>query len=243
MVCEALDEDRYDPDLDPADFELEFTGINPYFPLVPGNEWVYEGEDEVVTVRVLDETKLINGVTCVVVNDLVTEDGLALEDTDDWYGQHSDGTVYYFGELSRNYEVFEGDDPEVAELVDLDGSFKAGIDGAKAGVLMLGSPAEGAIYRQEWALAEAEDIAAVVKTGYGYGSDAVLDAMIPEDLAEALCDDDCVVTNNYTPLEPGVEEIKFYAPGIGFFYEIKPEDGESVQIVSCNSGPRCDDIP
>lgn len=47
---------------------------------------------------VLSKTKLIEGVTCIVVNDKVSENGFLVEDTDDWFAQARDGDVY--GETS-----------------------------------------------------------------------------------------------------------------------------------------------
>ena len=51
------------------------------------------------------------GVTCIVVNDVVSVDGVPLEDTDDWLAQRKDGTVDYCGESVQDFETFEGDDP------------------------------------------------------------------------------------------------------------------------------------
>ena len=92
------------------------------------------------------------------------EDGTPVEDTDDWYAQDLDGNVWYCGEIAQNFEVFEGDDPEEAELVDIEGSWKAGRDGALPGIVMLASPQAGDVYRQEVALGEAEDAARVIST-------------------------------------------------------------------------------
>ncbi len=211
-LCEVLGEDRYDPDFDPADFvdPLAIGGAvapNPYFPLIPGTRWVYEGGDETVTVTVTVKTKLIEGVTCVVVNDLVEEDGVPIENTDDWYAQDALGNVWYCGEIAKNFEIFEGDDPEEAELVDIDGSWKAGRDGAQPGIIMLALPQAGDVYRQEVALGEAEDAARVISTT---GSAAV---------PAASCDGDCVITRDFTPLEPDANERKFYAPGVGLILE------------------------
>ena len=223
-LCEALGEARYDPGFEPADFvdPLAIGGAvapNPYFPLIPGARWVYEGGDETVTVTVTDKTKLIEGVTCLVVNDLVEEDGVAIEDTDDWYAQDLDGNVWYCGEIARNFEVFEGDVPEEAELVDIDGSWKAGRDGAQPGIVMLALPKVGDVYRQEVALGEAEDAARVISTT---GS-----AIVPA----ASCDGDCVVTRDFTPLEPDANERKFYGPGVGLILEQDLESGDRVELL------------
>jgi len=245
-LCCALGEDPYDPDFDPEAFDDDFSDLtnpNPYLPIAIGNVWEYEGGDETIRVEVLDKTKLIEDVTCIVVNDVVAEDGEVIEDTLDWFAQAKDGAVHYCGELARDYEYFEGDEPMEAELVEIEGSFKAGRDGAKSGVLMMASPVVGVTYRQEWALGDAEDAAEVLSIDYGYGEDEELDTFVPQELVELLCDGDCVVTREFTPLEPDVEEYKFYAPGIGMFLEVDPETGDVVQLVGCNFDPVCDILP
>jgi hypothetical protein len=69
---------------------------------------------------------------------------------------------------------------------------------------------------------------------------------VPMDLANALCSDSapCVVTRDFTALEPGVEERKYYAPGLGVFLEVNLEAGEIVQLVECNDfDPKCALLP
>ena len=246
-LCKALGEDRYDPDFEPADFDEDFTNLtnpNAYFPLAIGNHWDYAGGDETVSVEVLDATKLIEGVTCIVVNDRVEVDGKVVEDTDDWFGQRKNSTVDYCGELSRQFESFEGDDPEEPELVDIEGSFKVGRDGTQPGTLFLGMPVVGRVYRQEWKPGTAEDAARVLSTSYGFGSNPKLDEFVPEDLVELLCGNhDCVVTGEFSPLSPGSFERKYYARGIGFFLEVHPDSGEILQLVDCNFDARCGLLP
>lgn len=113
------------------------TNPNPYYPVTVGYEWEYEAEDESNTVVVLDKTKLIEGVSCIVINDLVEKEEGGREDTDDWYALRSDGTVDYCGDSVRDFEVFAGDDPQEPELVETEGSFKAGRDGELPGTIML----------------------------------------------------------------------------------------------------------
>jgi hypothetical protein len=244
-VCEALGEDRYDPDFDPALFDdpKNPTSPNPYFPLAVGNSWEFRGGGEVVTIQVLDEIKAIEGVGCIVVRDVVTVDGQLVEDTDDWFAQAKDGGVHYCGEEVKDFETFDGDMPKLPELVSIDGSFKAGRDGAKPGTQFLANPMVGALYRQEFAVGNAEDLALVLSTTYGFGSDADLDRFVPQALADLLCADDCVVTHEFTPIEPDAVGRKYYAPGIGLFLEVNPESGETVQLVSCNVDTRCAALP
>jgi len=217
-LCEELDEDRYVVELDPADFVADPLSIgmevdpNPYFPLVPGTRWVYLSEEdgETVTVEVTDTIKMIEGVPAIVVNDVVelTDDGEVIEDTDDYFAQDLDGNVWYLGEIALNYE--EG------ELVDIEGSWQAGRDGAHAGVIMFAEPQVGMAYRQEYLPAEAEDAGRVLSITGSAESEAV------------SCDGDCVITEDFTPLEPDGLEQKVYAPGVGVILEVDPESGEPV---------------
>jgi hypothetical protein len=223
-LCAALGEARYDPTFDPKDFVDPLAighsvAPNPYFPLEQGRQWVYEGGGETITVTVTSATKLIAGVTCLVVNDTVVEDGEVIEDTDDWYAQDVTGNVWYCGEIALNFETVEGDDPEEAELVDIEGSWKAFRDFARPGILMEAAPRVGDVYRQEVALGDAEDAA------------EVLSVTATEATPAASCDGDCLITKDFTPLEPGVFEHKYYAPGVGMILEVDPETGERLELV------------
>lgn len=241
-LCELVGAGRYDPQVDPAAFDDDFgdpTNPNRYYPLKIGNLWVYHGGGEHGTLEVLDKTKLIDGVTCVVVSDKVREEGSLVEDTDDWFALAKSGDVWYFGEEVKNYESFEGDDPGEPELVSMDGSFKAGRDWDKPGIIFKASPETGEVYREEFSLGNAEDLTIVLSTTYGYGADAELDRFVPRPLADLLCSGDCIVTENFSPLEPGIIARKYYARDIGFFLEVKPVTGEVLKLVDCNFDPRC----
>ncbi len=245
-VCKVLGEGRYDPNFDPALFDSDFTkltNLNPYLPLRIGNKWDYAGGGDTISIEVLNETKLIDGVTCIVLRDQVTKDGELVEDTDDWFAQAKNGDVYYCGEEVKDYESFDGDKPRLPELVSRDGSFKQGRDGDKGGISVLASPKLGQVFRQEFSPANAEDIAEIVSTNYAFGKNPELDRFVPQQLATQLCSGNCVITKEYSPQEPGVFARKYYAPGIGFFLEVKPGAGTSVQLVSCNFDTRCVGLP
>ncbi len=245
-LCDDLGDGAYDPAFDPVLFDADFTNLtnpNPYFPLTIGNHWEYAGGGETVVVNVLDETKLIDGVTCIVVNDRVEVDGKLVEDTDDWYGQRKSGAVDYCGESVQDFESFPGDDPEEPELVEIAGSWKTGRDGAVAGTQFLAAPTVGAVYRQEWAAGNAEDAARILSTTYSFGSSPMLDEFVPQALTDILCNSDCVVSGEFSPTEPTAFERKYYAPGIGMFLAVKPDAGEAVQLVDCNFDPKCVGLP
>lgn len=80
----------------------------------------------------------------------------------------------------------------------------------------------------------------MLATDYRYGSNSDLDRFVPPALARLLCAaSDCVVTRNYSLLEPGVFGRKYYARGVGIFLEVNPTTGEVHRLVSCNVDPRC----
>lgn len=244
--CEVLGDGRYDPDFDPAHFDSDFAHLthpNPYYPLGIGNRWEYTSADETGVVEVTADTKLIAGVRCIVVRDTVLRGGKLHEDTDDWFAQAKDGTTWYCGEQTRSYETFPGDLPPDPELVDIDGSFKHGQERDKAGIIFLADPQVGDAYREEFSLANAEDATEVLSTTYSHGEDPDLDQLVPAALANAVCDHDCVVTRNYSLLEPDVVERKYYGRGIGVFLEVELESGEVVRLTDCNFDARCAALP
>jgi hypothetical protein len=221
-VCEDIGEAPYDPMIDPANFvdpaTISPSNANPYFPLVEGYEWVYEGGDETITVKVTDKTTGILGVKCRVVTDVVKVDGEVIEDTNDWYAQDVDGNVWYFGESSLATEDCNG----CKGLVSTEGSWKAGVEYAKPGIIMWALPEYGKVYRQEFALGEAEDMG------------KVLSLAAEEEVDFASCEegDNCLQTADYTPIEPDVVEHKFYKPGTGLILEVDPETEERVELTS-----------
>jgi hypothetical protein len=186
----------YHPAIDPNDFTTTIN--NPYFPLIPGTTYIYEGsEDGDKTrdeVKVTTSTKEVLGVTCVDVLDRVYTNGELSEKTHDWYAQDKTGNIWYFGEASSTIE--EGT-PTSSE-----GSWKAGVDGAQPGIIMPANPHVGDTYRQEYYAGVAEDMAEVtaisgtIDVPYGH-------------LKQIL------VTREWSPLEPKVEEEKTYAKGVG----------------------------
>ncbi|MET0028883.1 MAG: hypothetical protein ABW101_14745 [Candidatus Thiodiazotropha sp.] len=239
-ACDILDEDRYatdplsDPDIsfvDPDD--IDAATVNPYVSLIAGHTYVLRGGDEgeeTDVIHVTHETREIEGVLCRVVVDVVVIGELdevtgeaayePVEVTHDWIAQDIDGNTYYCGELARNYE--EG------QLVDLDGSFESGRDQAKAGLLLMASPELGFAHRQEFSLGEAEDIIEYVDFAAFPNSD--------NEIFSCADAGGCLMTHDFTPLEPGVEEFKYYIPGTGFVLAESVEDGEltgSVDVLVC----------
>jgi len=185
----------YNPQINPADFQT--TVDNPWFPLVPGTTFTYReqigGSKSENVVTVTHDTKVIMGVTCIVVSDIVKEKGVIIEETTDWYAQDKQGNVWYFGEDTKEY-LARG-------KVSTKGSWEAGVDGAQPGIIMKGDPVPGEPYRQEYYAGEAEDMGQVI---------AVNDSVtVPYGKFTG-----CVKTKEWSMLEPGSEN-KWYARGIG----------------------------
>src|SRR5688572_16125327 len=92
----------YTPHIDPSEFTT--TIDNEYFPMKPGTTFIYEGKGERDQMSVTHDTKKVMGVECVVVDDRAWEDGKLIEQTYDWFAQDKEGTVWYFGEDTKEYE-------------------------------------------------------------------------------------------------------------------------------------------
>jgi len=194
--------------IDPRDFVREVD--NRFFPLKPGTTFFYEGMEDGVPMsnefHVTHQIKRILGVTTTVVHDLAYENGVLVEDTFDWFVQDVAGNVWYFGEDTKEL------DPD-GNVISTAGSWEAGVDGAMPGIIMLAHPHLGDRYRQEFAPGIAEDTAQVISLDKSacvrYG-----------------CFEDLLLTKEWTPLQRGVLDRKYYAEGIGFILGVMVAGGD-----------------
>lgn len=185
-----------EPTVNPADFTTSID--NPYFSLPVGKKMVYEGETEEgrerVEILIPGWTRTVVGVETLVYWDRVYRDGMLIEDTRDYVAQHKEtGAVWYFGEHVDNYED--------GRLVDHEGAWLAGVDGAQPGVWFPGQPRAGEDYRQEYLVGKAEDAVRV------------------ESLAETVTVPagtftDCVKVFEHSPLSTATAH-KFYCQPVG----------------------------
>jgi hypothetical protein len=183
--------------LHPSDFVRRVD--NPFFPLKPGSKWFYRGIEgdthESNKIHVKHKRKTILGVHTTIVHDVVFKHGKPREVTDDWYAQDRHGNVWYFGENTKELDGH-------GHVISREGSFKAGKNGARPGVLFPGDPKRGQTARQEFFKGHAEDhfkildTSARVKSPYTSSRHAVR-------------------TKEWTPLEPGIVENKYYVRGVG----------------------------
>ena len=176
----------------PASFSTRVD--NPWFPLLRGTRWVYtgvkDGKPTRDVVTVTDQTKTIAGVPCVAVRDRLYMRGRLEERTTDWYSQDSHDNVWYFGENTAELDAR-------GHVTSTEGTWKAGLDGAKAGIYIPGHPRLGQNGLQEFLKGHAEDHFEVI----------------------GVLGTNTLVTKEWTPLEPGVIDHKMYVRGIGTVLE------------------------
>jgi hypothetical protein len=201
----------------PAGSEFVRTVDNPWFPLKPGTVLVYKGEDEGIPARdvfrVTHETKSIEGVRATVVDDRVYKKGRLAERTHDYYAQDRAGNVWYLGEDTATLK------PN-GQVESREGTFRAGRDGARAGIFMPAHPRRGSGGWQEYYVGHAQDR-------------FVVRSLRVRVRTPAAHSDRAMLTRETTPLEPAVVDHKVYVRGIGTVREQTVKGGnERYQLVA-----------
>lgn len=195
---------------------------NPYFSLRPGRQQVLEGEEDGTEIRaevtMLHQTETIHFTTAKgkpltvvarVMEEREFEDGVIVEVSRNWVARCvQTSNIFYFGEEVDNYED--------GVLVNHEGAWRAGVDGAQPGLLMPGSFLLGSRYFQEQAPDNAEDRGENARMGFAV---AVPAGTFPE----------CVQIDETNPLSsnPEAVDVKVFCPGVGI---VKDEDLELVSF-------------
>jgi len=178
-----------------SDCDLLVTGGNSYFILEPGHQLVMKGDDAELQITVLDETETVDGVITRVVEEREWEDGELLEVSRNYFVIcERTQDVFYFGEDVDFYED--------GKIVNHDGSWRAGVDGNKPGLIMAGAPKPEMKYYQEIAPGTAMDRAEIVSLDETCEVPA---GTFPK----------CLKIKEGTALNIFEREYKYYAPGIG----------------------------
>ncbi len=221
------------PDFDVSNFGTPIG--NNYFPRDLSTTYVYEAEDEDGFIRntiyISKKTKSIMGVRSTVIYDVewiwVEEEDnwFKLEETEDWHAWDNYGNFWYFGEDTVEYLYDDDWNPDGTST---EGSWKAGVDGALPGIILLADPEPGDCVLQEYYEDEAEDVGKVLR----------LNATVSVELGDY---EDCLEMKEWTALEPGNVEHKYYAPGEGLVYikELKEKTVE-VELVEVFKGAPVD---
>jgi hypothetical protein len=190
-------------DLNPSNFDRPTNIDNPWFPLQPGTQYVYEGVTEEggrsiphrIVFTVTDLTKQIAGVRTVVawISDYSDEELVEAELA--FYAQDRAGNVWFLGEYPEVYEY--------GKLVEAP-AWITGLKGALAGIVMKAEPEVGLpSYSQGWGPAvDWTDRGQVVQMGQ-------------QTCVAVDCYADVLVTEEFSRSEPEAFQIKYYAPGVG----------------------------
>jgi hypothetical protein len=187
-----------------ADFQSTFavdkknlgvTGTNPYFNLTPGYTLEYRHGKATAVIKVLAETKRIDGVETRVVEHREMKNGKLAEVTRDYYAMDAaTGDVYYFGE--------DVDVVSDGKVVGHKGTWLSGVNGAKFGLMMPAAPRAGQRFYQELAPGVAMDRVEIV---------SVEEAVVTPAGRFAKC----VHVRESSPLEKALRDDKWYAAGVG----------------------------
>lgn len=208
----AVGSGAYSPSIDPSNFVSKVD--NPYLSYRPGTILRYKGvmkngtTPQTDTVFVTHRKRPVLGVNCTVVRDTVTSRGRPVERTFDWYAQDHQGNVWYMGEETQ--ELKHG---QFGKMID---SGPAGKNGAKPGVIMEAAPKPGDRYWQFHWPGHALDKGTVLRNGVA--------VKVPyRSFSNTL------LTQEQSPLEPGIRDWKWSAPGIGYVEE-RAHAGSQEQI-------------
>jgi hypothetical protein len=198
---------------------------NTWFPLARGSVYVYDGQKDAKQARdvmtVTHKTKSISGIQAAVVADRLFLNGALAERTTDWYAQDKLGNVWYLGEKTAELNAH-------GKATSTAGSFLSGRDGAKGGIFMPAAPALGQSFQQESFKGQAEDRFRILNLATSVTT-------------PAISSQSAMLTEETTPLEPGVVDHKYYVQGIGTVVEQQvagaaPGQGEATQLVSFQAG-------
>ncbi|MFF4803318.1 hypothetical protein ACFY1U_33740 [Streptomyces sp. NPDC001351] len=193
----------------PSPHSFSATVDNPWFPRTPGRTLVYSGvKDGAKSTEYLTtsrETQKITGIPCRVVLDRLYIGRTLHEATRDYYAQDATGNVWYFGEDTAELD-------SQGNMVSTEGTWHAGQNGARPGIFLPAHPTPGTGGQQEYYPGQAEDHFQVLNL--------TSRVSVPYKTFTGT-----LRTKEWTPLEPGVVDNKYYVKGIGTVKEITVKGG------------------
>ncbi len=192
---------EWQEEFDFSNCTMSAEGENDYFILEPGFQLVLEGGNEVLIITVLDETIEIDGIMTRVVEEREWRNEELIEASRNFFAICDETKdIYYFGE---DVDMYSG-----GVLSSHSGAWRAGVDNARAGLIMPSKPIVGMKYYQEIAPGVAMDRAEVISLEDSISTPA-------GDFTKVL------LTKEGTALNLLEREFKTYAPGIGLIQDQK----------------------
>ena len=170
------------------------TGTNPFITMQPGRVLKLKHSTDTLTITILSDTQTVDGVVAGVLEERETKNGALVEVSRNFMAtDRNSGDVYYFGEDVDNYKG--------GKIVSHDSAWRAGINGARFGLMIPAKPTVGQAFYQEIAPKVAMDRVEIVSINETVKTPA---GTFPN----------CVHLRETTPLERDVSH-KYYAAGIG----------------------------
>ena len=164
----------------------------------------------------LDARKEVLGISCTIVKRMVLPGGYPSEISYSFFAQDTTGAVWCFGE-DRNFS-------SGGVVVSKEGSWEAGVDGAKPGVIIPSVPHIGQVYRQEYLACVAEDMSEVL--------DVDASVTVPHGPYTG-----CLCTHEYTPLDSRINMTRYYARGVGLVLTVNETAGIREELVEALASP------
>ena len=206
------------PDATPAvPTSLSPAVTNPFYPLTPGSITVFRAQTadgvEIDSIFVLANTKVVHGFEAREVHDRVYLADSLKEDTYDWFAQDSAGNVWYLGEDTKEYAH--------GVVVSTAGTWQWGVHDAVPGIIVWGDTAGvvGKLYRQEFDPGNAQDVGKVIAFNQT--------VVVPFGTLTG-----CIKTEEWSTLESGPHDNKYYCPQVGTALEVAGETGERTELMT-----------
>lgn len=175
------------------------TGRNPYFILEPGYRLELAGGNVQLVITVLDETPEVDGVETRVVEERESVNGQLVEVSRNYVAiSQRTNSVFLFGEMVDKYKD--------GKITGHEGSWTAGYNSARFGMMMPGIPLLQARYYQEISLGVAQDRSEIV----GLSETVTTPAGEFQRVLKV---------RETTPLVPAQREYKYYAWGVGLIQD------------------------
>jgi hypothetical protein len=173
---------------------LADLGSNAYMILEPGYRLTFEHGKDTLTVTVLGDTKMVDGVKTRIVEERETTGGQLAEVSRNYFAiDRTTNDIYYCGEDVDEYQN--------GKVTGHEGSWLAGAQGAKFGLMIPAKPRVGDKYCQEIAPKVAMDRAEII-------------SMTETAKVPAGTYSNVLHTRESSAIEAGSED-KWYAPGVG----------------------------
>ena len=201
--AEEASDDGWSDNFSVENYTMVSKGQNRYWSIKPGR-YVVLGDigpngSEFVVISVLDETEMVDGIETRVIEEREYKNGQLKEVSRNFFAMAKETKdIFYFGE--------DVDDYADGEIIGHSGQWRAGTDGAKAGLYMPAEPVVGMRYYMEYHPGVAMDRAEIFDT------DATVET--PAGTFEST-----LVVTESSPLEEGDESYKRYAPGVGMIFD------------------------